>query len=58
MMKDLEKLTPEAAYRHAVDVIKGRWSEAEELIMTNPEWASWYAHSVIKAVGLKLKRSS
>jgi len=29
-------------------VIKGRWSEAEQVIATSPEWAYFYAHFVIK----------
>jgi len=47
-MKDLEKMTPQAAYEYALNVIKGRWPEAETSIMTSPEWAYWYAFSVIR----------
>ena len=39
---------PVPAYRYARDVIKGRWPDAESVIMTSPEWAYGYACDVIK----------
>lgn len=36
------------AYWHAVDVIGGRWPEAEDVIAQHPEWAYRYALEVIK----------
>ena len=46
----LEKFgkNPEHAYCYAIDVIKGRWKEAEEFIKQNPEFAYIYAKDLIK----------
>jgi len=48
MMQDLEKMTPEAAYWHAVNVIKGRWPEAEEIIKTDSYFFNEYCKNVLK----------
>ena len=40
--------TPENLFKHARDVIKGRWPEAESTIMEDPYWAYCYARDVIK----------
>ena len=37
MLQDLEKMTPEAAYEYAADVIKDRWLEGELIIISDPE---------------------
>ena len=47
-MQDLEKMTPEAAYWHAVNVIKGRWPEAEEIIKTDADWFDKYRKNILK----------
>ena len=39
---------PSAAYQYAIYVIKGRWPEAEPIIMKDPESAYKYAKDVIK----------
>ncbi len=40
--------SPEWAFLHARDVIKGRWPEAEKTIIKSPTWAYLYARAVIK----------
>jgi len=40
--------SPEWSYEYARNVIKGQWSEAEEIIMSDPKWAFWYACHVIE----------
>ncbi len=39
---------PKSAYKYALDVIKGRWPEAEQYIATDPEYAYLYAKNVIR----------
>ena len=39
---------PRWAYWYALEVIKGRWPEAEEYIKKDPEIASYYAEHVMK----------
>jgi len=39
---------PKAAYWYAYQIIKGRWPEAEPVIMKDPEYAYYYASDVIK----------
>ena len=39
---------PYWAYWYAADVIKGRWPEAEAIIINNSKYAYWYARDVIK----------
>ncbi len=41
------KSIPSSAYWYAIDVIKGRWPEAEPTIMKDPEFAVNYADNVI-----------
>ena len=43
-----KELTPENLYWHAEEVIKGRWLEAEPIIMEDPTYACWYAKLIIK----------
>ena len=43
-----EEPTPWNLCQHALKVIKGRWSEAEPIIMKDPRYASWYALNIIK----------
>lgn len=45
---DIIKQDPPRAFWYAYMVIKGRWIEAEEYILQDPEWAYDYARSVIK----------
>ena len=40
--------TAETAYWDALKVIKGRWTEAEAVNATDPQWAYEYAYDVIK----------
>ncbi len=42
------KKYPKWAYYYALNVIKGRWHEAEDIIKTDPYYARWYACYVIK----------
>ena len=35
-------------YWYTLEVIRGRWSEAEEYIMKDPKWAYYYANYIIK----------
>ena len=35
-------------YLYARDIIKGRWPEAEPVIMTDPNLAYWYAKNIIE----------
>jgi hypothetical protein len=44
----LNSENPKWAYWYAHDVIKGRWSEAEPVIMKGPKWAYFYTHDIIK----------
>ena len=39
---------PYWAYWYAEDVIKGRWPEAEKVILKSAEWSYCYAKNVIK----------
>lgn len=39
---------PDIACMYAQNVIKGRWKEAEHIIMKDPEWACIYALDVIE----------
>lgn len=45
---DYLTLTPGEAYQRARDVIKGRWPEAEPIIMKDAQCASRYALEIIK----------
>jgi len=52
-MKDLMKNASDEdkafwAYWYAHKVIKGRWEEAEPIIMTSPEETCYYARNIIK----------
>ena len=47
-LKNIILSTPDSAIQYAVDVIKGRWPEAESSIMNNPYAAMSYAAYVIK----------
>ena len=47
-LKNIILSTPDSAIQYAVDVIKGRWPEAESIIMKNPYVAVSYAVYVIK----------
>ena len=40
--------TPREAYRYALRIIKGRWPEAELIILTDPRWAYYYTLNIIK----------
>ena len=40
--------SPSHAYLYALDVIKGRWIEAEDLIMTNIRMSYFYAKNIIR----------
>ena len=42
------KNNPYYAYCYAVYVIKGRWHEAEDTIITSPKYAYYYAEDIIK----------
>ena len=49
--KDLEPIiikSPRYAYLYALNIIKGRWIEAEQYIINNSEWTCFYALNVIK----------
>ena len=49
--KDLELIIindSRYACLYAIDVIKGRWIEAEDIISTDSEWTYLYAKNVIK----------
>lgn len=37
-------------FKYTKHVIKGRWPEAEPIIMKNPQYAYYYAHYIIKGV--------
>lgn len=39
---------PYWCYHYAINVIKGRWTKAEEYIKKDAEWAYYYAYDVIK----------
>jgi hypothetical protein len=39
---------PRLAYEYALNIIKGRWKEAEEVIKKDPVWAYYYAYHIIK----------
>ena len=39
--------TAKKSYLHALNVINGRWLEAEAVIAKNPQWAYCYAFDVI-----------
>lgn len=39
---------PRLGYRHALNAIKGRWTEAEPFIMKDPQCAYYYASAIIK----------
>ena len=39
---------PENAYKYSINVIKGRWIEAENYIKTDTHYAYYYARDVIK----------
>ena len=51
-VQDLLDRNPERAsewaYWYALNVIEGRWLEAESVIMQDPKWAYQYAHYVIE----------
>ena len=47
-LKNIILSTPDSAIQYAVDVIRGRWPEAESSIMNNPYAAVKYAVYVIK----------
>jgi len=40
--------SPKNAYRYALEVIRGRFPEAEPVIAQYGYWALWYARDVIK----------
>lgn len=42
------KMVPEYACYYAMDIIRGRWKEAEEFIIKDPEWAYNYYKFVLK----------
>ena len=49
--KDLEPFfikDPIYAYLYAIDIIKGRWIEAESIIINDSKYAYYYARNVIK----------
>jgi len=48
--------SPEWAYRYAYKVIKGRWPEAEAIAAFDPHWLTRMLMTLLKAVGLKVKR--
>jgi len=54
-MQGLEKMTPKVIYWHAVNAIKGRWSEGEATIMTSPFGLINMLIMLSEPVGLKLK---
>ena len=39
---------PKWSYYYTLDVIKGRWVEAEPIILQDPKWSYYYALDVIK----------
>ena len=41
-------MTPKQAYYHALNIVKERWLEAEDIIKTDPYYAYWYARNIIK----------
>ena len=41
-------MTPEQAYLHAKNIVKGRWLEGEDIIKNDPRYAYWYAKYIIK----------
>ena len=45
---DPATMTPDLAYEYAVNIIKNRWPEVEEIIRKDPEYACLYAINVIK----------
>ena len=46
--KEAALFDPESAYHYAKYVIKGKWPEAEPVIMKSAYWACLYAIDVIK----------
>jgi hypothetical protein len=49
--KDLEPFIikdPHYAYFYALNIIEGRWIEAEQYIMKNPHYAYFYAKNMIR----------
>lgn len=47
-LRSLILANPEASYRYAKNVIRGRWKEGEPIILTSPQWACAYALYVMK----------
>ena len=45
---ELSKL-PNYVYWYSINVIQGRFPEAESTIARDPKWAYWYARDVIKS---------
>ena len=43
------KKSPDLAYYYAVNVVRGRWEEAEPVIIKDPEWAYRYARDILRA---------
>jgi len=48
LIEHIIKKNPKNAYWYAEDIIKGRWPEAEPVIMTRMLWAYRYAEAIIK----------
>ena len=48
--------SPEWSYRYARHVIKDRWPEAEAIAAFDPHWLTRMLMTLLKAVGLKVKR--
>ena len=42
------KKDPDYAYVYSINIIKGRWIEAEEYIKKDPDYAYFYATNIIK----------
>jgi len=47
---------PYWAYLYACNVIEGRWPEAEAIAAFDPHWLTRMLMTLLKAVGLKVKR--
>jgi hypothetical protein len=55
-MKKPKKMSAKEAYRHAMCVIKGRFTEGEAIISKDSEWAYYYARDILKGRWLEAEK--
>lgn len=53
----LDKKTPACACSYAVEIINGRWNEAEDFIKNYPNYATYYAKDAIKGRWIEAENS-